>query len=109
MPLEAELQQFVDAVAAHPLPDDLRALRAISESTLPQLQGAPQAVAHVIEQTLTTRDGHALELRLYTPDGLPDGPAPALLFAHGGGWQWLRDRRRRLSARAGTLLPGSAA
>ena len=86
MLLEAELQQFVDAVAAHPLPDDLRALRAISESTLPQLQGAPQAVAHVIEHTLTTRDGHALELRLYTPDGLPDGPAPALLFAHGGGW-----------------------
>ncbi len=38
MLLEAELQQFVDAVAAHPLPDDLRALRAISESTLPQLQ-----------------------------------------------------------------------
>lgn len=86
MLLEAELQQFVDAVAAHPLPDDLRALRAISESTLPQLQGAPQPVAHVIEHTLTTRDGHAVELRLYTPDGLPDGPAPALLFAHGGGW-----------------------
>jgi acetyl esterase len=39
MQLEPALQQFVDAVAAHPLPDDLRELRAISESALPQLQG----------------------------------------------------------------------
>ncbi|MBH1449270.1 alpha/beta hydrolase [Stenotrophomonas maltophilia] len=86
MQLEAALQQFVDAIAAHPLPEDLRELRAISESALPQLQGAPQPVARVIEHTVIARDGHALEVRLYTPEGLPDGPAPALLFAHGGGW-----------------------
>jgi len=86
MQLEPALQQFVDAVASQPLPDDLRELRAISESALPQLQGAPQPVAHVIEHAVIARDGHALEVRLYTPEGLPDGPAPALLFAHGGGW-----------------------
>ncbi|TFZ44286.1 alpha/beta hydrolase [Stenotrophomonas maltophilia] len=86
MQLEPALQQFVDAVAAHPLPEDLRELRAISESALPQLQGAPQPVAHVIEHTVIARDGHALDVRLYTPEGLPDEPAPALLFAHGGGW-----------------------
>lgn len=86
MLLEPALQQFVDAVAVHPLPEDLRELRAISESALPQLQGAPQPVAHVIEHTVIARDGHALDVRLYTPEGLPDGPAPALLFAHGGGW-----------------------
>lgn len=86
MLLEPALQQFVDAVAAHALPEDLRELRAISESALPQLQGAPQAVAHVVEHTVIARDGHALELRFYTPEGLPDGPVPALLFAHGGGW-----------------------
>ena len=86
MLLEPALQQFVDAVAAHALPEDLRELRAISESALPQLQGAPQPVAHVIEHTVIARDGHALELRFYTPEGLPDGPVPALLFAHGGGW-----------------------
>lgn len=86
MLLEPALQEFVDAVAAHALPEDLRELRAISESALPQLQGAPQAVAHVIEHTIIARDGHALELRFYTPEGLPDGPVPALLFAHGGGW-----------------------
>ena len=34
MLLEPALQQFVNAVAAHPLPEDLRELRAISESTL---------------------------------------------------------------------------
>lgn len=86
MRLEPELQQFVDAAAAHPLPGDLRELRAISEGALPLLQGAPQSVAHVIEHTVIARDGHLLEVRLYTPGGLPDGLAPALLFAHGGGW-----------------------
>lgn len=86
MQLEPALQQFVDAVAAHPLPEDLRELRAISESALPQLQGAPQPVAHVIEHTVIARDGQALDIRLYTPEGLPDERAPALLFAHGGGW-----------------------
>lgn len=86
MLLEPALQQFVDAVAAHALPEDLRELRAISENALPQLQGAPQPVAHVIEHTVIARDGHALELRFYTPEGLPDGPVPALLFANGGGW-----------------------
>ncbi len=86
MLLEPALQQFVDAVAAHPLPVDLRELRAISETALPQLQGVPQRIAHVVEHTLIARDGHALEVRLYTPEGLRDGPAPALLFAHGGGW-----------------------
>ncbi|WP_142806429.1 alpha/beta hydrolase [Stenotrophomonas maltophilia] len=86
MQLEPALQQFVDAVAAHPLPEDLRELRAISESALPQLQGAPLPVTHVIEHAVIARDGHALDVRLYTPEGLPDGPAPALLFAHGGGW-----------------------
>lgn len=86
MLLEPALQQFVNAVAAHPLPEDLRELRAISESTLPQLQGAPQPVAHVIEHTVIARDGQALVVRLYTPEGLPDDRAPALLFAHGGGW-----------------------
>lgn len=86
MLLEPALQQFVDAVAAHPLPEDLRELRAISENALPQLQGAPQPVAHVVEHTVIARDGQALELRLYTPQGLSHGPAPALLFAHGGGW-----------------------
>nr|WP_238379862.1 alpha/beta hydrolase [Stenotrophomonas maltophilia] len=40
----------------------------------------------MVEHTLIARDGHALEVRLYTPEGLRDGPAPALLFAHGGGW-----------------------
>ncbi|KAG1433910.1 hypothetical protein G6F56_014473 [Rhizopus delemar] len=67
MPLEAELQQFVDAVAAHPLPDDLRALRAISESTLPQLQGAPQPCAPVREQKFTTPDGLARPIRISPP------------------------------------------
>lgn len=86
MRLEPALQRFVDAVAAHPLPVDLRELRAISEAALPQLQGAPQRIAHVVEHTVITRDGQALEVRLYTPEGRPDEPAPALLFAHGGGW-----------------------
>ena len=43
MLLEPALQQFVDAVAAHPLSVDLRELRAISETALPQLQGVPSA------------------------------------------------------------------
>lgn len=86
MPLEPALQAFVDAVAAQPLPDDLRELRALSEQVLPGLQGPAEPVGRVLEQIVTARDGHALVLRLYVPAHLPAGPAPALLFAHGGGW-----------------------
>lgn len=86
MPLEPALQAFVDAVAAHPLPDDLLQLRALSEQALPTLQGATEAVAHVVEHVISARDGHALVVRLYTPAASSTAPAPALLFAHGGGW-----------------------
>ena len=39
MRLEPELQQFVDAVASQPLPDDLRELRAISEGRCRRCRG----------------------------------------------------------------------
>lgn len=86
MPLEPALQAFVDAVAAQPLPDDLLELRALSEQALPTLQGATEAVSHVVEHVISARDGHALVVRLYTPAAVSSEPRPALLFAHGGGW-----------------------
>jgi len=86
MPLEPALQSFVDAVAAQPLPDDLLQLRALSEQALPTLQGATEAVSHVVEHVVSARDGHALVVRLYTPAAINTEPRPALLFAHGGGW-----------------------
>ena len=86
MPLEPALQAFVDAVAAQPLPDDLLELRALSEQALPTLQGATEAVSHVVEHVISARDGHALVVRLYTPAANGTGLRPALLFAHGGGW-----------------------
>lgn len=86
MPLEPALQSFVDAVASQPLPDDLLELRALSEQALPTLQGTTETVAHVVEHVITARDGHALVVRLYTPATVAAAPAPALLFAHGGGW-----------------------
>ena len=89
MPLEPALQQFVDTVAAQPLPDDLRVLRALSEDALPRLQGTPQPVAHVVEHVLMARDGQPLVLRLYTPAGLSGGGGPSCVTPscrEGGGW-----------------------
>lgn len=44
------------------------------------LAGAPEKVEHVINRTI---DGN-IPVRIYIPDG--DGPFPALVYYHGGGW-----------------------
>ncbi|WP_330250267.1 alpha/beta hydrolase [Nocardia sp. NBC_00565] len=47
------------------------------------LLGEPEPVAHVEDRTIPGVDG-PLPIRIYTPHG--DGPFPALVFFHGGGF-----------------------
>ncbi len=49
-----------------------------------QLAGGNQSVGAVADRTIDGPGG-PLTLRFYAPDGLT-GPAPALVFFHGGGW-----------------------
>jgi acetyl esterase len=83
MPLHPQAQQFVDNLAAqgapgwHELsPDEGRKIFA----SLIEFCGRQAEVARV--EDLTTPGGVAL--RVYTPTG--DGPHPALVYFHGGGW-----------------------
>lgn len=47
------------------------------------LAGAPEAVAQIEEVTIPGPAGD-IRVRIYTPDG--EGPFPALVYCHGGGW-----------------------
>ncbi|CAG2141295.1 alpha/beta hydrolase [Cupriavidus numazuensis] len=47
------------------------------------LAGAPEAVAQIEEITIPGPAGD-IRVRIYTPHG--DGPFPALVYCHGGGW-----------------------
>lgn len=47
------------------------------------LAGAPEAVAQIEEVTIPGPAG-GIRVRIYTPHG--DGPFPALVYCHGGGW-----------------------
>ncbi|MFQ5665439.1 MAG: alpha/beta hydrolase [Candidatus Binatia bacterium] len=76
------LEQFT-AMGAPPLntlspPDARRAAAALAS-----LHGAGEPVAKVEDGTITGPAGQ-LPVRIYTPAG--NGPFPALLYFHGGGW-----------------------
>ncbi|MEM7567953.1 MAG: alpha/beta hydrolase [Pseudomonadota bacterium] len=76
-----ELAEAAGAVPGEPY--DLAVDRRISEAAAPfWAEGAPD-VEDVLPMTLPGADG-LLEARLYKPN-VP-GPAPIVLFLHGGGW-----------------------
>jgi acetyl esterase len=49
------------------------------------LAGPGEEVADVTDRTIPGPAGD-LRVRIYTPTGAPDGPLPALVYFHGGGW-----------------------
>lgn len=89
MPLDPQVQTYLEQMAAlngpplHTLePEMIRQM--ISMQTNAALSaGEPETVAG-IENRLIPGPESDLPVRIYTPQG--DGPFPALVFFHGGGW-----------------------
>ena len=88
MPLDPNMKAMLDqmeAMGAPPLhsmtPADARA----SMDAMVALMGPVEDVASVADRTIDA-GGQTLPVRIYRPDGLGDGPAPTLVFYHGGGF-----------------------
>ena len=86
MPLDAQAQKLVDALAA-------LNLKPVEESTPAEAResmrsrtaglGPFEDVAAVADHRVPVKDGE-ITVRVYSPAG--GGPRPALVFFHGGGW-----------------------
>lgn len=88
MPLTAEVQTVVDTLREPRLSlSDLPLDRARDEyiKQLARTGGAPVTMAEVDDSRLAL-NGRELSLRCYRPEGLAAGPAPTLVYFHGGGW-----------------------
>jgi acetyl esterase len=88
MPLHPALRELIDAKIAHtrapqwelPLEEVRAAFRALWS---PEITGAPVEVAGVEDRTLHTQAG-PLSVRVFTPE--VGGPAPIMMYFHGGGY-----------------------
>jgi acetyl esterase len=89
MSVDAELQPVVDLVNASevPAPRELGAegLRA-NFGIMCAGFGAGPAVASVEDRPLGLADGSTVGVRVYRPASVGDGPAPAVVWFHGGGF-----------------------
>ena len=84
MPVDPQLQPFLDARNAQPPLDALSVEEARARYRVHPLPGArADAVASIADRTIPGPGG-ALGLRVYTPLGA--GPFPLLVFLHGGGF-----------------------
>ncbi len=87
MPLDPQAQALLDQIAAsgqlprHLLP--VHEARRQAHLAFIAGGGAPAPVARVEDRRIPGPEGDLL-IRIYTPPG--DGPFPALVYFHGGGW-----------------------
>ncbi len=89
MPLDPQAQAYLDQTAAMGIPhiatltpETVRAGIA-AQFEAERQQTPPELVARVENRTIPGPAGE-IPIRVYTPEG--DGPFPALVFFHGGGW-----------------------
>ena len=86
MPLDPQAQAFLDQMAALNLPPRWtvtpQEARQQYEVRI-AMQPPGEEVAHVEDRSVPSAAGE-IPLRIYTPRG--EGPLPALVFFHGGGW-----------------------
>ena len=111
--LDPEVEHFARQLsadwAAHPpLPGlSMPEARAVAESVRARWTAGGPAMARTDEIIVNTEAG-PLRLRLHRPAGLPDGPAPTLLYIHGGGFVIFsldtHDRLMREYAAAGGFI-----
>ncbi|AMV39515.1 Carboxylesterase NlhH [Planctomyces sp. SH-PL62] len=86
--LDPQVREFLDKLATADLPtvdqmtpEQARVQMAVSARFL----GAPPRVTRVEDRTIPGPGGD-LRLRVVTPVHLGEGPAPVVVFSHGGGW-----------------------
>jgi acetyl esterase len=85
MPLDPQARTFLDRLAATraPAPESLPLpLARMSFAATIALAGPRVPVARVETRAIPGN----LTVRVYTPEGDAPGPAPALVYFHGGGW-----------------------
>jgi acetyl esterase len=89
MPLDASAQKLLDQIRAAGLPPmetlPVAAARAGYARSRVLLAPDPPEVAEVRDLTFASA-GHAIRARLYRGRDVPRGPAPVVVFFHGGGW-----------------------
>jgi acetyl esterase len=88
MPLDPNMQMVLDQMAsigAPPLHQLSVADARASFDMMVTMMGPGEEVASVEDRTIHA-GGHDLPIRIYRPEGLGDGPAPTLVFYHGGGF-----------------------
>lgn len=87
MPLDPQAQQFIEQAAAENLPATHQVppeeARRLFRARCARFDSPPEAVGR-IEDRRVPGPGGELAIRIYTPRG--QGPFPALVYFHGGGW-----------------------
>ena len=88
MPLDPNMKAMLDqmeAMGAPPVHTLSVAEARASMDAMVAMMGPGEDVACVEDRTIEA-DGQSLPVRIYRPEGLGDGPAPTLVFYHGGGF-----------------------
>jgi len=89
MPLDPQAQAYLDQTAAMQVPHiatltpEVVRAGVAAQFEAERQQTPPEPVARVENRTIPGPAGE-IPIRVYTPHG--DGPFPALVFFHGGGW-----------------------
>lgn len=87
--IRPDVQAMLDILAAQPGPQMHEVEPEIARQmyvAMSQLADPPRGdLSEIKELTIPGPDGHSIPARLYRPNDLA-GPAPVLLFFHGGGW-----------------------
>jgi acetyl esterase len=88
MPLDPNLKTLLDqmeSIGAPPLHTLSVADARAGMDAMVMMMGAGETVASVEDRVIDAA-GQQLPVRIYRPEGLADGPAPTLVFYHGGGF-----------------------
>ena len=110
MPLDPQVKAYLDRMAALQLPSFHEMPLAESRSlfrTLRSMVGRADRLGPVEDRTLA--GSVPIPSRIYRPPGVAEGPRPALVFYHGGGWviggvETVDDLCRKLAAGSGCVV-----
>lgn len=85
MTLDPAASYLLEQMAAHDAPkmNTLTPEQARLGADMSEMAGEPEEVGKVENRTISGSTGE-ISIRIYTPEG--DGPFPALVYYHGGGW-----------------------
>ena len=88
MPLDPQMQMLLDqmaAIGAPPIHEQTEAAARAGMDAMVTMMGPGEEVASVEDRTIDA-GGQSLPVRIYRPASVGEGPAPTLVFYHGGGF-----------------------